>query len=360
MRKHASINFFVFLVLMAYAFSVIASDIGREVAEIIGTGTYATPIKHDPPTYPLKALHNGVEGWVVLSFMIREDGTTDDIIVLDASIENYFEKAAISTVSSWVYAPATMNGEPVIQYNKRVRSTFRITDGGEGVTRSFGFKFKLAKKAIDEGDLEEAESLIAKLDSYKKRLLTEVFYLDILKSSYYQKIDNKEATLRYLERGLVIADEVATEEMHIGLLKQAVVENARAGNYRAALQRYSTLLEVDQALVADVPLRNFVEHIKQTIDGDGVLISKGEIQQCNDCVSRIPFWLHALVRNRFTIDQIDGEVAEMEVLCGNHTVSLTYKPGMEWSIDKGWGECDLVVSGSSGTSFRLIELAGRE
>lgn len=359
MRMYASIKLFVFLVLTAYAYSVIASDNGREVEQIIATGTDAIPIKHEPPTYPMKALRKGVEGWVVLSFMIKEDGTTGDIIVLDASIENYFEKAAINAVSAWVYAPATSNGEPVKQYNKSVRSVFRIKDRAEGVTKLFLSMYRDANKAIDDGDLDEAENLIAKLDSYKKRLLTEVFYLDILKVFYYQKKHNSEATLKYLGRVLTIADEVSTKERYIGLLKQAVVENARAGNFRAALQHYNTLLEVDQALVADDWLRNIVEQIKQTIDGDAVLISKGEIPQCDDCDYRIP-WLHALVRNRFTIDQIDGEVVEMKVLCRNHSVSLAYKPGMEWSIDKGWGECDLLVSGNSGTSFRLIELAGRE
>jgi len=108
--------------------------------------------------------------------------------------------------------------------------------------------------------------------------------------------------------------------------------------------------------VADDPLRNLVERIKQTINGDGALITNGEISQCNECDSRIPFWYHALLRNRFTIDQIDGEVVGIKVLCGNHSVSLAYKPDMEWSVEKGWGECDLLVSGNSGTSFRLIEL----
>jgi len=365
MRNRASINFFAFLVLTANTFSVIASDNGREVTDIIATGTEAIPIKHEPPTYPKKALFNGVEGWVVLSFIIREDGTTDDIIVLDASIENYFEKAAISAVKAWVYTPATRNGEAVIQYNRRVRTVFSINADDDksvrslfniGVTKSFLAKYKDANKAIDDGDMEEAKSLIAKLDSYKKRLLTEVYYLDVLKASYYQRKHDSEATLKYLERVLVIANEVATKERYIGLLKQAVVENARAGNYRAALQHYNTLLEVDQTQIADDQLRNLVEYINQTIDGDSELISKGKISQCDDCDSRSANWWHALVRNRFTIDQLDGEVNELKVLCGNHSVSFTYKPDFEWSVDNGWGECDLMVSGNNGTTFRLIEL----
>jgi len=207
--------------------SAFASGNGTDVAEIIATGTDATPIKQEPPIYPIRALREGTEGWVVLSFSVLEDGTTADIIVLNASIEGYFGKAAIRAVSGWTYAPATKNGEPVIQYNKRARSTFRITDMGDGVTKSFRRNFRNATKAIGEGDLEKAESLIAILDSNKKRLLSEVFYLDILKSSYYSEKDDNKATLKYLGRVLTIADEVATKNMYIALLKQAVVENAR-------------------------------------------------------------------------------------------------------------------------------------
>lgn len=160
--------------------SVFASENGKDVAEIIATATHATPIKHEPPIYPTRALRDGTEGWVVLSFTVREDGTTDDIIILNASIESYFEKAAIRAVSGWIYAPATKSGKPVIQYNKQVRNTFKITDMGEGVTKSFKHYFRNATKAVREGDLEKAEGLIAKLDSNKKRLLSEVFYLDVL------------------------------------------------------------------------------------------------------------------------------------------------------------------------------------
>ena len=159
-----------------------------------------------------------------------------------------------------------------------------------------------------------------------------------------------------MERALVLADELVTKKLYIALLRQAVVENAKAGNYRAALQHFSTLLEVDNNLVAEDPLRNLVERIKQTIDGDSALTTNGEIPQCDDCDLRSPFWRHALVRNRFTINQVDGEVVGVEILCGSHSVSLSYKPEVKWSVDKGWGECDLLVSGNSGTSFQLIEL----
>jgi len=344
------------LILFLVTCPVFASDNGEDVAQIIAKGTRATPIKHEPPVYPLKALRSGIEGWVVLSFIVKEDGTTDDIVVSNASIENYFEKAAISAVSAWTYEPATRNGEPVIQYNKSSRHTFKITGQGEGVTKSFQFAYKSALEAIREGDLGEADSLISKLDSNKKRLLSEVCYLDILKASYFRSKGNSKAARVHLERALVIADEVTTDGMYIALLRQAIAEQAKAQNYRTALQHFNTLLEVDSDLAADDPVYKLAERIEQTIDSDGALITAGKISRCTHCGSGVPRWHHALNRNRFSIDQVDGKLTEVEILCGNHSVSLSYNNDVVWDADKDWGECDVLVSGHTGTSFRLIEL----
>ncbi len=80
-------------VISTFAFSSVdlrADD--NNIAEVTASGTFAVIVRKEPPKYPPKALREGVEGWVVLNYVIKEDGTTDDIVVMDASIENYFEE----------------------------------------------------------------------------------------------------------------------------------------------------------------------------------------------------------------------------------------------------------------------------
>lgn len=99
-------------------------DLDEVVAEVVSMGTHAVPAEHDPPHYPRRAIKDFVEGRVVVSFIVKADGTPDGIVILDASIEKYFDKEAINTVCNWTYKPATWNGNPVTQAKKNVRLSF--------------------------------------------------------------------------------------------------------------------------------------------------------------------------------------------------------------------------------------------
>ncbi len=346
------------LVVLLCTFPVLAADNGSDEVEIVATGTRAKAIKKKRPIYPTRALRSGTEGWVVVNFLIKEDGTTDNIVVLNTSIENYFEKAAVKAVSDWRYEPATRNGKPAIQYNTNVRQIFKIKNEDAGVTESFRSHYQNATDAIKANDLETAKDLITKLNANPRRLLSEVCYLDILKATYYQHQGKDKASLKYLNRALVIADKETSNNMYIALLRQAIVEHAKAGNYHSVLRYFNTLQEVDTDLAADDPLRAVVDAVQQKIASDEAIATEGRIPKCAHCDSREPYWSHRLYRNRFTIDQVDGEVSGIELLCGNHSVSLAYTPDMAWDVNKEWGECRLLVSGDTGTTFRVVELQG--
>ena len=125
-------------------------------------------------------------GWLSC-LLVNKDGSTADIEVHKTSIEGYFDAAAIEAVSRWTYRPATLQGKPVIQGNKFARLVFQFEHSEGGVTRTFLGVYKKARKAIEDGDLELAQSLIEELDANGKRLLAEVCYLDMLKRNYFAK-----------------------------------------------------------------------------------------------------------------------------------------------------------------------------
>lgn len=344
------------LVICTLAFSLVdlnADD--KDFAEVTASGSFAVAVKKEPPKYPRKALREGVEGWVVLNYVVKKDGTTDNIVVMDASIENYFEKNAIDAVSNWIYQPATLEGRPVIEGNKTARTTFIIKNQDRGVTRSFRFKYNRVRRAIDKGDLPTARTSIDELAAYKKRLLAEVFYLDLVESRYWQGMKNDQAALRYVERALVLAKDIAPVDTYVDLLRHAVFYNSAINNYSATLSHYETLLEVGGDLAPEDPLYRVDAKVKQALEGADTFIYKGAISKCNYCRPSIMNWRHALNRNRFSIDQVDGELSEIEVICGIRSVSLVYNPDIAWSVEQEWGECEVQVFGEDGTTFRLIE-----
>lgn len=334
------------------------SENNQDTAEILHTGTKAVPIKVVTPVYPPVALRRGIEGWVVLSFTIRADGTTEDIEVVATSIEDYFDTAAIEAARARIYRPATLQGKPVVQRNTNVRSIFQFKDSKGGVGRSFLSSYRKAKNAMETGDLDLAKSLIDKLDRDESRLLAEVCYLDMLKSTYYAKKGNDKAALRHLEHALVIADDVASKDIYIGLLKRSIVINAKANRYQTSLKRYDTLLEADKGMTPDDPIHNYVKRIREILNGEATIQTMGKISlTCKKCEPVTSFWRHVLNRNRFLIDQVVGELNEIEILCQNSSVTVAHNPETAWSVNKDGGECIIRVFGEKKTTFRLLELA---
>ncbi len=77
-----------------------------------GEGDYL-PIVKVQPIYPRRALSRGIEGYVIVEFMVTKLGTTQDIKVVEAKPTGYFERAAIKAAQKFKYKPKVINGEPV-------------------------------------------------------------------------------------------------------------------------------------------------------------------------------------------------------------------------------------------------------
>jgi len=66
-----------------------------------------------PPRYPYRAERKKIEGWVKVSFVITEQGNVRDAVVLDASPEGVFDKAALQAILKWRFKPRITDGKPV-------------------------------------------------------------------------------------------------------------------------------------------------------------------------------------------------------------------------------------------------------
>jgi TonB family protein len=342
-----------------FALCVLAAepDPVAQSEDFIAKGTYAIPIKRYPPKYPAKALRAGIEGWVVVNFSVLEDGSTDDIVVLDSSIEEYFDQEAIKTVKRWKYKPATWDGIPVLQGNKNASIVFTMSDAQLVLTGKFKSSYEEAQQAIANDNLEKAKKVIDELDASKKRKISEVCHLDILKADYLRKLGDHVNTLRYLNRALVIADVAVEKHMYVRLLKLAFEENVNANNYLSALEHFDTLLKVDSTLSPQDSIRARALEIRETIKSSEDIVTQGEIRQCDDCLPDTVFWQHDLNRDRFSIDKVEGEVWEAEIICGFQSVSLAYSPGAIWSTEDDWGRCHIRIFGEIGTTLQLTEFA---
>lgn len=65
------------------------------------------------PRYPSRALSRGIEGWVLLQFMISATGQAVSPVIIDADPPNIFNQSARSAVLKWKYRPKVENGRAV-------------------------------------------------------------------------------------------------------------------------------------------------------------------------------------------------------------------------------------------------------
>ncbi len=73
--------------------------------------------------YPARARAKGIEGFVVVSMLVDNQGAVKDLQVVEASPVGVFEDSALAALRSWRFDPAMYEGRPVAV---RVRQTLRF------------------------------------------------------------------------------------------------------------------------------------------------------------------------------------------------------------------------------------------
>jgi protein TonB len=82
-------------------------------------------ISRFPPQYPYRAQRRGIEGWVKVSLLITEQGTVQDVVVVEAEPEGVFDNAAVRAVSKWKFKPRIERGKAVAVRAEQV-VTFKL------------------------------------------------------------------------------------------------------------------------------------------------------------------------------------------------------------------------------------------
>ena len=92
-------------------------DVNVQV-DLSGTGGFSNdgeylPIVKVLPIYPRRAQSRGIEGYVVLQFIVTKTGSVRDPKVIEASPPGIFDRAAINAALKFKYKPKVVNGEPI-------------------------------------------------------------------------------------------------------------------------------------------------------------------------------------------------------------------------------------------------------
>lgn len=86
----------------------------------------ARPVVRINPKYPIEAMNNGIEGYVVLSFNINEIGQVFNINIIDAEPKRIFNRAAKQALKKWKYQAKVVDGQAIAQENLTVKLDFNM------------------------------------------------------------------------------------------------------------------------------------------------------------------------------------------------------------------------------------------
>ena len=86
------------------------------------------PIVKVNPQYPRRAQTRGIEGYVLLEYIVTKTGAVRDPVVIEAKPPGIFNRAAINAALKYKYKPKVVNGEPIDIAGVKTRITFEMAD----------------------------------------------------------------------------------------------------------------------------------------------------------------------------------------------------------------------------------------
>ncbi len=75
-----------------------------------------TPVETVEPLWPKNALIEGREGFVTLSFDVTQDGSVENVDIIESQPKRLFVRSARQAIEQWRFKPRVVDGQPVRQH----------------------------------------------------------------------------------------------------------------------------------------------------------------------------------------------------------------------------------------------------
>ena len=344
---------FSLLVLSASALSTAENNtvINKTDQLHLNTIVNAEAIKRIPPKYPVSAARDGKEGWVQLSFVVEPDGTTSNVIV-DNSSNPIFESYARRSIEKWQYSPATMDGKAIQQCRNQVQIDFKLSEKSKGASKKFVKHYKLANRYLEENNIAEAQKIMAKIEEKGRWNAYEDMYYAILNSLIAEQTKDTETELNAI-KSVLRHRELQKETQYSAFAARAfslAIERQLYGDAKSIFENLKTHYS-DNPNVAK--LTPYYDQITAYLASEKPLV-------INAAIGNRDFWRYQLERSGFVIDNVEGNLTNLEVRCDNHHSQFLVEAGNKWQIPESWGTCSVYVFGDADATFTFADVHGKQ
>ncbi|MCJ8319504.1 MAG: TonB family protein [Colwellia sp.] len=331
---------------LAPFFLMTNNAVGEELSKHLTTIIDPTPIKRVQPKYPINAARSGREGWAKLSFVISKEGDVSNVIVTETSGSADFAKEAKKAVLKWKYQPAFENGEAIEQCANSVQMSFKMADNRtKGVTKRFRRKYQSAVKAMEDKDYALLEELLDDMSHMKNRHLSENNYMHLLAANYAELTDDKEKQLYHLNRVTIV---LLSEERAFSTLNSMFMLEIALNNLQSVQRTYNRLIKLALAKPHLAQYQQILAKVERFVDGEQDIVRRADIAE-ND------YWHASLVRNEFSLTNIEGSLNKLDVRCANKHHIYSVENNNTWTLPASWKNCSIYIYGDDNTRFNLVE-----
>lgn len=343
--KYTALTFFIVMTFALPSSFAKAENISKYLTTIV----QPEPIKRVSPKYPINAAKNKREGWAKASFIIEKDGSVSNILVNETSGSSEFAKVSKKAIAQWKYKPAFENGEPIQQCVNSVKINFRMSSKGEGgekgVRRTFLLKYKKARKSLEAKDYNDVKLVLTEMDALKRRHLSENNYLHLLWADYEKAMGDKENELFHLYR---ISVNTLSDELKFSVLNSIFQLELVQNKFRYANATYLKLSKLSIAEPYMAGYKELIAKVNDFIGGEQNIVITANMYDKD-------YWSYQLVRNEFSLVNVEGKLHKLDVRCANKRHVYTVEENSTWKIPKTWKSCDVYIYGDNNVKFNLVE-----
>jgi TonB family protein len=352
--------------LLSSALFVVAAAAQEPTAPAIARGdayTPAEPTRRVPPTYPMRALSRGREGWAKVSFIIGEDGAVIEPMIEDSSHPD-FDEPTLEAIEKWRYKPATLDGKPIEQSMVQTIIRYQLETGSgvtSGATPKFVKTYRQIYDLIAAKNLAEAGPLLQELEEghvnfYEEAWLWWMKYVYLDATGTADPTALEQALRKSLGSSEKAYDDYLRPDVYVQAYQRLFVVRARSGDLSGAVMAYEQLKASKTAqsskLYAQVlaSLEPVHSEIMGVVKGPNVLRQAARVEEHD-------YWVHRMLRRSFAIGDVQGgDLDVVDVRCtrtNRRFVSLPKDAVLK--IPDSWGDCGVYIKGDVGTTFLFEE-----
>lgn len=307
------------------------------------------------PRYPKEALNSLNEGWVLLEYAITPHGEPNRIEVIDAIGAKAFVDAAVRTISTWRYKPATRKGRAVEQSLYQTSILFLFEDSGRAADhRTFVRRYNLARSQLRSKNADAAIQTMETAFKGGMNLYEAAMGSFLLALAYRDKADWERALFH--SRHSVIEGGRYLEYQTKGPAFALLVElEARTGNFREAVCGLERLRKVaPERASTDQDFGKTIAAIDAAMKDQKPLAVPGRLAT-HPLIEAPAVWRHRLLRRKFWFADVVGELKSFRLACVATAHEAPFDPEMLWTVPDEAGDCILRVEGAPGATFKLVE-----